>query len=266
MSNPDRAPLGVSVSWRGCSYQLHGSESAGYWIVRHEGAGGLTYIADSTARAAIETAAKLLESNSALNSFFFGVSASVRKGDRLPDRSPNNASRGEHERKVTMAGTKTRVVVRSGAKKGSTAAKASSAKTTAAKSNGSAATKRTGAVAKINANVEKIAKALKGGATMKSQKEAYGVSDDGPIRKALAVAGYDSKGAALSVEKFNAGNAAGKKRVVKERQGGTAWYILEIATGLSESELRAIVADAGGPTGRVYRNTEKPAKAAAGGR
>lgn len=171
----------------------------------------------------------------------------------------NDAPRGE---KVSsnMASTKSgkRVVSRKG---GSKAAKAATATKPAAKKGN---TGRTGAVAKIEANVQKIAKALRGGATMKSQKAEFGVSDDGPIRKALAKAGFDSKGGKLEVAKIDASKAAGKKAVVKARSEGTPWYVLEIATGLTEGQLRTIVSEAGGATGRVYRQTKQ--EATTGGR
>jgi hypothetical protein len=167
------------------------------------------------------------------------------------------------------AATKGRRVV---ARKGGAAAKATGAKaTTAAKGSGSkpaakkGSTGRTGAVEKINANVAKIAKALREGATMKSQKAAYGVSDDGPIRAALYRAGFDSKGAKHGVEagSIDATKAAGKKLVVKLRAEGAPWYALAFQTGLTEGDIKKIVAEAGGATGRVYTKTEK---AAASGR
>jgi hypothetical protein len=159
------------------------------------------------------------------------------------------------------------------ARKGGAAAKATGSKATAAKGSGSkpaaaakkAGTGRTGAVEKINASVAKIAKALREGATMKSQKAEYGVSDDGPIRAALYRAGFDSKGAKHGVEagSIDATKAAGKKQVVKLRSEGAPWYALAFQTGLTEGDIKKIVAEAGGATGRVYTKTEK---AAASGR
>jgi hypothetical protein len=161
------------------------------------------------------------------------------------------------------AGTGRRVVARKGgaaAKKGGTAAKSPGSKPAAAKKPGGS-TCRTGAVEKINANVAKIAKALRDGATMKSQKAEYGVSDDGPIRAALYRGGFDSKGKEHGEEKgsINPKNAAGKKQLVKLRKDGAAWFRLAFLADLTEGEVKKVVADAGGPTGRVYSKTEKAA-------
>lgn len=147
-------------------------------------------------------------------------------------------------------------VKRSGGKasgeKAAPAAKAS----TAAKSNGSA--KRGELAAKLRKEAGAIAKRLQGGGKMKAEKERYGLSADTAIVKALAAEGFTSKGAALEVETIaKPDTAAGKKAIVKRRGEGEPWYLLEIATGKTESELRAIVEEAGGPVGRVYRNTGK---------
>lgn len=180
----------------------------------------------------------------------------------------------------TMAGTTTKsartVKVTRGKK--TTGAKATGAKkagaTSAAKKpaprggSSNRQPRNTGAVEKITANVAKIAKALKGGTTMRALKGEYGVSDDGPIRRALYFAGFDSKGEkhGETADSINTKTAAGKKQVVKLRADeGAGWYRLAFLTGLSEAEVKKIVADAGGPTGRVYTKTEKP-KAASRGR
>lgn len=154
----------------------------------------------------------------------------------------------------------------SSAKKGGTAAKSNGSGSKAGAKKAASAAQRSGAIDKIRKDIKKIAAALKKGETMKSQKVAYGVSDDGPIRRELAKAGFDSKGAKLTLEEFNAGNAAGRKRVVKERKDGKAWYILELETGLSEAELKKIVSDAGGPVNRVYTKTAKESSGKAGSR
>jgi hypothetical protein len=180
---------------------------------------------------------------------------SVRDLTNVP--TTNDAPQGQKESR-TMANKPKRVVARRGgttaAKKGGTAAKPA-----AKKAGGS--TGRTGAVEKINANVTKIAKALRDGATRKSQKAEYGVSDDGPIRAALYRAGFDSKGAKHGEEKgsINPKNAAGKKQLVKLRKEGAAWFRLAFLADISEAEAKKVVADAGGPTGRVYTQKEKVA-------
>lgn len=111
-------------------------------------------------------------------------------------------------------------------------------------------------VTKINAEVEKIAKALQGGKKMKEMKAQYDVSDDGPIRVALYNAGYDSKGATLPASRTanitGTGQALAKK-LIKERENGTPWYELAARTGQAEGALRTLVTDNGGETKRQYR-------------
>jgi hypothetical protein len=162
------------------------------------------------------------------------------------------------------------VVKRSGSKKGAAANKKSGAKSAAkspakvaepaepaAASNGS--TRRT--TADLDAMVPKFLKAIKGGATMRAVKQEFGFSDDGPIRAALYRAGYTSKGEEHGEEadSLDASKAAGKKRVLALREEGAGWYRLAYLTGLSEGEVKTLVKEAGGPTGRVYSRTEKPA-------
>lgn len=143
-----------------------------------------------------------------------------------------------------------------GAKAKPAAAKGSTNGAKAAKNTGQsdAQRKRGELNAKLRKEASAIAKRLQGDGKMKDEKARYGLSDDGPIRKALAQEGFDSKGGTLTLgSEIDATKAAGKKAVVKARTEGEPWYILELRTGLSESELKAIVKDAGGPTGRVYR-------------
>jgi hypothetical protein len=215
-----------------------------------------TYLLNSRERAAFwkgYDAAEMAEEPTGLRS--------VRDVTNVP--TTTNAPQGQKESSTMAAATKGRRVV---ARKGGAAAKATGSTATkakpAAKKGG---TGRTGAVEKINASVAKIAKALREGATMKSQKAEYGVSDDGPIRAALYRGGFDSKGAKHGVEagSIDATKAAGKKLVVKLRAEGAPWYALAFQTGLTEGDIKKIVAEAGGATGRVYTKTEK---AAASGR
>lgn len=185
----------------------------------------------------------------------------VPSAGALESSANTTAPQGQKESSTMAAGTKgtgRRVVARKG---GAAAKKGSGAKPAAAAKKGGGSTGRTGAVAKINTNVTKIAKALRDGATMKSQKAEYGVSDDGPIRAALYRAGFDSKGAKHGEEKgsINAGNAAGKKQLVKLRKDGAAWFRLAFLADITEGEVKKVVAEAGGPTGRVYSKTAKEA-------
>lgn len=111
-------------------------------------------------------------------------------------------------------------------------------------------------VTKINAEVEKIAKALQGGKKMKDMKVQYDVSDDGPIRVALYHAGYDSKGAALPASrtaKITGNGAALAKKLIAERGNGVPWYELASRTGQTEAALRTLVTENGGETKRQYR-------------
>ena len=113
--------------------------------------------------------------------------------------------------------------------------------------------------------VPKFVKHLQGGGTMRALKAEFGFSDDGPIRQALFLEGYDSKGGDLPADAHAPIKATGAKlgaALIKERSEGTPWYALALRTGKSEAELRQIVADAGGETARVYRHKEPAAKAA----
>jgi hypothetical protein len=150
------------------------------------------------------------------------------------------------------AGSKTVTVKRGGSKPAAT-------KPAAAKANGDkpkGERKPNAKVTKINAEVEKIAKALQGGKKMKEMKTQYGVSDDGPIRVALYHAGYDSKGATLPESrksKITGTGAALAKKLITAREAGTPWYELAARTGQSEGDLRKLVSENGGDTGRKYR-------------
>lgn len=117
----------------------------------------------------------------------------------------------------------------------------------------------------VDAMVEAFVEHLQGGGTMRDLKAEHGFSDDGPIRAALYRNGYDSKGNEHGVEAdtIDAGKVAGKKALVKMRSEGAAWYALAYVAGISEAEAKAIVADAGGETGRVYTKVEKEDKAKA---
>jgi hypothetical protein len=149
---------------------------------------------------------------------------------------------------------------KSDTKKGSTKAKASS---NGSSGESEASRKRGELAAKLEKEAPQIAKRLQGDGKMKDEKARYGLSSDVAIVKALARKGFNSKGGELDVPEIgNVDKAAGKKALVKARTEGTPWYVLELATGKSESELKTIVEEAGGPTGRVYRNSgEKADKA-----
>lgn len=155
----------------------------------------------------------------------------------------------------------TKVKTKSGAKKGAAKKGAAKPAAKAAKTNGGEKTRRTRE--DIDALVPAFVEHLTSGGKMKDLKSEYGFSDDGPIRSALFRNGYDAKGNEHDVEadSIDAGKAAGRKQVVKLRAEGAAWYDLAYRTGLTEGEVKKIVADAGGvATGRVYKEAAaKPA-------
>ena len=112
------------------------------------------------------------------------------------------------------------------------------------------------------AQVTAIAKARRnktGWATIIEEHGSNGIV----LRKQLAKFGFAANGEPLGEEaEINLKGAALAKRLVAERAQGTAWFKLAAATGLKESEVKAIVEEAGGEvSGRVYTKTEKPAKA-----
>ena len=142
-----------------------------------------------------------------------------------------------------------------------TAAKATPAAAEQPKANGRAARR---SAEELEALVPEFVEHLSGGGKMRELKLKHGFSDDGPIRRALYFAGYDSKGAEHGDEadSIDATKAAGKKQLVKLRnEQGAAWYQLAYLSGLGEAEVKRIVTEAGGAEGRVYVASEKPAKA-----
>lgn len=114
-------------------------------------------------------------------------------------------------------------------------------KTTAAKNGGT--TRRT--AEDWDSIVNEIRTARQAGETMQSLKKKYSVSSDVPMREALARAGFNSKGEALEYDDISGLSGAKlKARLVQERTDGTAWYMLALMTGKSESDLREVVGDA----------------------
>jgi hypothetical protein len=146
-------------------------------------------------------------------------------------------------------------------RKGGTAAKGKTAgkgKTAAKKE--STSTRRS--AEEVDALVDGFVEHLQGGGTMRDLKKEHGFSDDGPIRAALYRNGYDSKGNEHGEERgdIDASKVAGKKALLKLRQEGYAWFVLAYRADITETEAKKIIADQGGPTGRVYREPkEKPA-------
>jgi hypothetical protein len=157
---------------------------------------------------------------------------------------------------MTKVKTKSKGAKASPAKKGS----ASAAK------NG-ASTRRT--AEDVDALVPQFLSKIEDGATMRQLKQDFGFSDDGPIRAALYRAGYDRKGEKHGVK---AGDLAGTKgaarakKMVELRKEGEAWYVLAHRFGVTEAEAKSLVSEAGGPTGRVYKASEKPAPKKASGK
>lgn len=146
-------------------------------------------------------------------------------------------------------------VKKSGAKKASSSTKKASS------NGGEKRARRT--AEDVAALVPAFRKHLQGGGTMRELKAEHGFSDDGPIRAALYRAGFDSKGNPHEDEadSIDASKAAGKKELVALRSDGAPWYQLAYLAGITEGEAKSIVTEAGGPTGRVYTKSEKPAKA-----
>jgi hypothetical protein len=177
---------------------------------------------------------------------------------------------GSESPTTTREGTMATVVKRSGGKS-ATKSGAKGAKSTAKAAKAATPTPTTDAPKRTRRTAEDIAglvpafrSHLQGGGTMRQLKEQHGFSDDGPIRTALYRAGFDSKGNehGETAGSIDATKAAGKKQVVKLRtEQGAGWYRLAFLTGMSESEVKALVTEAGGPAGRVYLAAEKPAKA-----
>jgi hypothetical protein len=154
-----------------------------------------------------------------------------------------------------------KVKTKGSSKKGSkSTAKASTAK---ASSNGKP--RRT--AEDVDKLVPAFRKHLKAGGKMKELKAEHGFSDDGPIRAALYRAGFDSKGEEHGVEEGDLGGLTAAKlkaALVKERENGEPWYALAYRAGLTEPEVKKIVSEAGGPTGRVYREPAPKATKSSG--
>lgn len=176
--------------------------------------------------------------------------------------TPTNERGDEPQKGSNMA---TKVKRSTASKKGAKVKKAQPA-AAQAKSNGG--TRRT--AAEVRKLVPQFVKHLKSGGTMRELKAEHGFSDDGPIRSALYHEGFDSKGQPHGEEadSIDAGKAAGRKQLVALRNEGAGWYRLAYLSGLSESEVKGIIADAGGETGRVYKapapKASKAGKAAKG--
>lgn len=161
-----------------------------------------------------------------------------------------------------MATTK-KVVKKSTGAKGPGGKKAGSP-AAAAKANGGKKRRTAEDVRKL---VPQFVKHLQGGGKMKELKAQHGFSDDGPIRQAMYLEGFDSKGNALPADRTGEIKATGAKlaqALIKARSEGVAWYELAHRTGKTEAELRTIVSEAGGEVKRVYRkDPEAEAKKAA---
>jgi hypothetical protein len=103
----------------------------------------------------------------------------------------------------------------------------------------------------IDKLVPQFVKHMKGGGKMRELKEQFGFSDDGPIRQAMARAGYDSKGGDLTLPAV----PNTPKGVAKARADGHAWYIIGLALGKSEADVKAMAEKAGANTaGRAPRS------------
>lgn len=111
-------------------------------------------------------------------------------------------------------------------------------------------------------NVPAIVKRLRAGETMTVIRSEYGA---GPkIRKALTEAGYNTKGEKIEQETIStAGGAkATAKRIAGARADGWPWYRIELATGMSERELRELLEQNGYASlvgGRVVVERDEPA-------
>lgn len=168
---------------------------------------------------------------------------------RLLREAQDNNQQNNNHKEATMA----KVTRSKSATKKAEETKTTTA--TAAKSNGSA--RRT--AEDWDGLVGEIRTARQGGETMQSLKKKYGVSSDVPMREALARAGFNSKGEALEYEDISGLSGAKlKARLVKEREEGTAWYMLALMTGKSEADLREVVGDAA-PSGGGRKASAKAA-------
>ena len=136
-------------------------------------------------------------------------------------------------------------VKRPAAAKSSAKPAASKPKAAAASSNGR--TRRT--AEDVDKLVPEFVKHLKAGGTMRALKTEHGFSDDGPIRQALARKGYDSKGNKLELPAVT--NTP--KGVAAARKAGHAWYIIALALGKTESEVKEMAEKGGADvSGRIH--------------
>lgn len=92
-------------------------------------------------------------------------------------------------------------------------------------------------------NVRDIVRRIKDGETLGSIKDDYGAL--AKIRVALAKAGYDTKGKKFVVEPIRGSGVALAKRVAKQRENNQPWYVLEMATGKTEAQIRALLTEHG---------------------
>ena len=169
----------------------------------------------------------------------------------LREAQDNNSSNNNHKEATMAKVTRSKSATKK-AEETTTETKATAAK------NGSA--RRT--AEDWDSLVGEIRAARQGGETMQSLKKKYSVSSDVPMREALARAGFNSKGEALEYEDISGLSGAKlKARLVKEREEGTAWYMLALMTGKSEADLREVVGDAA-PSGGGRKASAKAASAA----
>jgi hypothetical protein len=193
-----------------------------------------------------------------------GSTGLLEKADPSDDSDTNQDPQTPiYQREANMAKT----VVRRGSKPAATNKPAAKAKPAAAKPKPAAEQATTTRKANVDyaAKVPMMVEHLNGGGTMNQLKAKLGVSTGGAIREALFRAGYNSKGQPHGEEagSIDATKAAGKKQLAKLRADGAPWYRLEFLSGLGETAVKEIVEAAGAPTGRVYTQSEKPAKPAA---
>lgn len=96
-----------------------------------------------------------------------------------------------------------------------------------------------------NYDAQKIAELRREGKTWDAIRDEVGLAGI-PARELIARNGFDSKGQPFEIAPIKATGKALVDRLVKERQAGTAWYALEIATGKTRKELNEILKDADG--------------------
>lgn len=159
----------------------------------------------------------------------------------MPTANTKSAPAKSGKKVTVKTGTKTNA--KTGAKTGTSAAKAKA----------SAAKATNGRVRRTPEEIDKLVpqfrKHLQAGGTMRELKSEHDFSDDGPIRQALARAGYDSKGNKLELPKV----AGTGKSIRAAREAGHAWYVIALATGKSEAECKQLAESAGmNVAGRVH--------------